>query len=87
MITPTIGRVVWYHPTLIDGMRLSKDPHAATVAYVWNERTVNLSVVDHSGYQYTKQSVPLLQGEGPHPASGGFCTWMPYQIGQAKAAT
>lgn len=29
-------------------------------------------------------SVLLLQEGNERPSGGGFCEWMPYQIGQAK---
>ena len=79
MIKPTIGRVVWYWPS--ENM---DQPMAATVAYVWGDRMVNLSVADHNGKQFNVTSVPLLQGDETFKPSGFYCEWMPYQVGQAK---
>lgn len=87
---PTIGRRVWYWPngvTATDTTPFSIIDKAqaldAGVVYVWNDRMVNLDVTDHYGTHHRATSVPLLQpGEAP-PTSGGYCTWMPYQIGQA----
>lgn len=86
MISPTVGRIVWYRPaqgfdtamTVYDWLK----PLAATVAYVWSDTCVNLSVVDHAGVVHQKTSVHLHQGDGPC-ASSPFCQWMPYQKGQA----
>lgn len=94
VITPTPGRVVWYHPSQdeINAAQFAcsdpSQPLAATVAYVWNDRMVNLSVVDQNGNQFRRTSVALVQpGDEPkHTSEGPFATWMPYQIGQAKAA-
>jgi hypothetical protein len=92
LIVPTIGRVVWYHPS--PDQRIEGQPNdqlcAALVAYVWGDRMVNLTVSTPNGQTYGVTSVDLLQ-EGD-PARGGtargeterWCQWMPYQVGQAK---
>lgn len=83
MITPTIGRKVYYSPMQSDGTKHGEQPFDATVVYVWNDRLVNLSVRDHNGNVFNKTSVDLLQDDdAPHPR-GGHCYWMPYQKGQA----
>lgn len=79
-IIPTVGRVVWYYSNNVDV--LQPQPFAATVAYVHSDRMVNLSVIDANGYQFPVQSVPLVQ-DGEERPQGMYCTWMPYQIGQA----
>lgn len=89
MIKPTIGRVVWFTPgttlpadfLLIDG----KQPCNASIAYVWSDRLVNLTVSDHYGKSFNLTSVQLLQDDDARPAAGYFAEWMPYQVGQAKA--
>lgn len=88
MIKPTIGRRVWFYPNgAISGFTASPDqPCDAGIAYVWTDRMVNLSVADHNGVVMGRTSVPLLQDDDPVPASGAYCTWMPYQVGQAKVA-
>jgi hypothetical protein len=82
MIKPTVGRVVWFWPSTMREGDDTKQPFAATVAYVHSDRMVNLSVVDHNGRQYGISSVPLRQPEDESP-DGMFCEWMPYQQGQA----
>lgn len=79
MITPTIGRQVWY-------FRHDSGPgdqaEAATVVYVHNERMVNLQLIGHSGDARAVTSVLLRQPEDEKPESN-YCEWMPYQKGQA----
>jgi hypothetical protein len=81
MIKPTIGRVVWYWPKNYPG----DQQFAAIVCYVWSDELVNLSVFDSNGNQFGLASVKLYQGEGEKPTED-FAEWMPYQVGQAKAA-
>lgn len=78
MITPTVGRVVWFWPYTIDEVQ----PLAATIAYVHSDTLVNLTVHDRSGETYGLTSVTLWHGEGDTPVNP-FCEWMPYQKGQA----
>lgn len=84
MIKPTIGRQVWYWSR--DPKVLDKDtqPEAATVVYVWNDRNVNLQVINKNGISRSETSIQLRQPEDPVP-DHGHCVWMPFQIGQAKA--
>ena len=84
MIKPTIGRIVWYWPqgqTEFQGQQ----PNAAIVCYVHGDRMVNLAWFDSNGVAEHSTSVTLVQ-EGDDAPLGGFCTWMPYQIGQATRA-
>ena len=92
MIPPSHGRIVWYTPSRIpgdhgtDSVMVHHDklkPLAAMVVHVWSDRMVNLVVFDSNGGQHQRTSVDLLQDEDPAPASGRFCAWMPYQLGQA----
>lgn len=86
MISPTVGSVVWFRKDRNEAesgfAAHSNQPCAAIVAYVWNDRMVNLSVFDHNGSQHSRTSVHLRQPEDPIP-SGSYCEWMPYQKGQA----
>lgn len=84
MITPTIGRVVWYRPGPTDDL-VGNDggqPLAAIVAHVWSDTCVNLAVFDANGQAHNRTSVYLVQDETPRPTSQ-FAEWMPYQKGQA----
>jgi hypothetical protein len=82
MITPTIGRQVWYWPRTPEP---HEQPCAATVAYVHDERHVTLQVVDHEGRARPESNVLLRQPEDLAPLDGEYCEWMPFQVGQAKA--
>jgi hypothetical protein len=89
-ILPTVGRVVWFwpnHKSPRPAFEAAPDqPCAATVAYVHSPTCVNLSVTDHSGNTHAITSVPLIHPDEPKP-DGVHCTWMPFQLGQAKAAS
>jgi len=87
MITPTIGRRVWFYPNGTTGIPTvtgSSQPCDAGIAYVWSDRLVNLTVAGHDGSQHARTSVVLLQDDDLVPTAGAYATWMPYQIGQAK---
>lgn len=84
MIKPTVGRVVWFY-TYIPGQGY-KGPQAALVAYVHSDTMLNLSVADENGNMQGRISIQLIQEGQPVPQYD-HCTWMPYQIGQAKKET
>ena len=50
------------------------------------DRLVNLIVSDHSGKQFVRTSVQLVQEGDTRPELGSqfFCQWMEYQVNQAK---
>lgn len=83
MIRPTVGRVVWFYAEkgIEEG---GSQPEAAIVAYVHNDALVNLMGIDRNGGVHDYTSIPLCQQGEPRPEYGPYCTWMPYQIGQAK---
>lgn len=88
MIKPTVGRVVWFAPAVLGSPHVQytsvpPKPLCASVAYVWNDRMVNLSVVGHDGVTKPETSVMLLQDDDRKPEEGRFAFWMPYQQGQA----
>lgn len=85
MISPTVGRMVWFWPSRAEGEPKPSQPYAAQVAYVHGDRMVNLSVVDPNGKQFAATSVKLLQDDDAEPSHGYYCQWMPFQVGQAKA--
>lgn len=98
MITPTVGRKVWYRPSAHDKtgpvpmVAATDAPLDATVVAVHGDRMVNLVIFDAMGTMFRKLSVTLMQ-EGDTPpldtngiSVGGYCEWMPYQQTQAKKA-
>jgi hypothetical protein len=82
MITPTIGRVMWYWPEKSERDTL---PLACMVTNVWNDNLVNLVVFTANGIPFGAYSVPVVQDGSPYTAGDSpYAEWMPYQIGQAK---
>src|ERR1700756_409916 len=89
MITPTVGRVVWYHRGARSGFagrHYEDQPLAALVAYVNADGTVNLMVADAHGTPFGVSNVPLVQEgeESPGTDGAGFAEWMPYQLAVAR---
>lgn len=83
VISPTVGRVVWYHPFASDpSPDPGKQPLAAIVTHVWSDTCVNLAVFDTNGGTFGKTSVLLINGDMEQPRRG-YAEWMPYQKGQA----
>jgi len=84
MISPTVGRVVLYHPP--ESERIAGQPNDqpldAHVTYVWSDRLINIMAVTPNGVPYGATSVVLIQDDDPRPP-GRFCEWMQYQKGQA----
>jgi hypothetical protein len=87
VIKPTVGRVVWFYPAGRSKAH-GDQPLAAIVACVWSDTCVNLAIFDANGvpHPFPPTSVLLLQDGNPVPSGGNYCTWMPYQIGQAGKA-
>jgi hypothetical protein len=88
-ISPSIGRVVWFHPGkhLVGLNEISdKQPMKADIVYVWSDNLVNVAGFDHVGEPYRRTSVKLVQ-EGDAPVGDEpWCEWMPYQLDQAAKA-
>ncbi len=96
IIKPTIGRKVWFRPNGTTNLPvpgkdtggrlavISDQPLDATVTYVWSDRMVNLSVLDHYGNPFIATSVTMLQPDDVAPTAGFYAEWMPYQTGQAR---
>lgn len=97
VISPSVGRKVWYWPCTNDKtgpvpmVQQAGQPLDATVIAVHGERLVNVLVIDVMGRQFPVLSCDLLQpGETPRSDSadgkvfGRYVEWMPFQVGQAK---
>jgi hypothetical protein len=85
VITPTVGRIVWFTPSALQiaaGVSKQEQPLAAIVTYVWSDHMINIAFWDSHGMPYSATSVPLIQDDEPKP-DGFYCEWMPYQKGQA----
>lgn len=82
IITPTVGRKVWYRPAAFDltgvgAMNVAHDqPLDATVIAVWGDRCINAEVKDVTGKHFVKMSATLVQDgdalpmQGPKDAEG-----------------
>lgn len=81
MIAPTVGRVVWFY-RFVPGQG-HKGPLAAHVSQVHSDSCVNLMVITESGSPEPHCSVTLLQEDVDAKPEHDYCTWMPYQKGQA----
>jgi hypothetical protein len=86
MIKPTIGRVVWFYPDGTASRDAGEQPNSAMVAFVHNDRLINIGYLDHNGLPRHATSQRLLQEGDDEPSSptAPFCCWMPFQVGQAK---
>jgi hypothetical protein len=87
-IVPTVGRIVWFTPSRLTGDGRfahidGRKPLAAIVAHVFSDALVNLAVFDSNGMSHSRTSGPLVQEGEAEPEHGYFCSWMPYQVGQA----
>lgn len=90
LIKPTVGRVVWFYPDPRSGDSGFQPPDngkplAAVIAYVHSDTMVNLAVFDANGVSHNRTSVYLVHDTDNNPYAGHYCTWMPFQRGQAKA--
>ncbi len=84
MISPSIGRIVWFWPAKEADAPEAEQPNAALVVYVWGDRMVNLVVFDSNGNSRGETSVTLLQDDDAPNACGRYASWMSFQIDQAK---
>jgi hypothetical protein len=86
-ITPTPGRVVWFYPTKAEQDQRFPNmpaPYAAHVCYVNDDRNVNLLVITPNGHTESRLNVYLVQpGDADQSGDVEYCSWMPYQVGQA----
>jgi len=87
MITPTVGRVVLFHPCVADAdMTRGEEedaPLAAIITRVWSDELVNLAVFDANGISHGRTSVKLRQSDEDDTGDGSYAEWMQYQKGQA----
>ena len=77
MTKPIVGSMVHFTPGLGDGIPQLDQPLAATIAYVYNDREVSLTVSDVNGNTHGRLNVPLLQDgdEAPSDPDTAYCWW------------
>lgn len=86
-ITPTVGRKVWFWCGNMNREVLdASQAFDATIVFVKPDGTVNVTLTDHLcgrsiaiGRVIRDYSSNDRHGHG----EASFCTWMPYQLGQA----
>lgn len=85
LIKPAVGRVVWYYPGGTPQRDAGMQPMAATIAYVHSDQLINIGYIDHDGQHGERTSIYLMADPDgtPPPDVISYCTWMPYQMGQA----
>jgi hypothetical protein len=84
MIGPTVGRIVHYYPSVGDNIaRVEGQPLAAIVAFVHNDRMINIGAFDANGAHQPRCLIRLLQDDEQANVGESYCAWMPYQLGQA----
>ncbi|MES2262122.1 MAG: hypothetical protein V4724_26680 [Pseudomonadota bacterium] len=89
MITPTVGRKVWYRPSAYDKsgpgamQAYGEQPCDATIVAVHSNALVNLAIFDHNGNPHKRTSVTLLQDDVKPNEGTSYAEWMPYQTTQA----
>lgn len=76
---------MWFHRSGIEGVCSdARQPMAAIVAFVHNDKCISASVIDHHGNTFPVHGVRVRQ-DGDPDDSRPYVAWMPYQVGQAKA--
>lgn len=85
-IEPTIGRVVWYYPSYVGEPPKEREHLAAIVSDVLDNGHINIAGFRSNGQAFYDQDIRLVQDGEETPATAHYCTWMPYQVGQAKKA-
>ena len=101
-IVPSVGRKVWFYPSedffeMHSCEQISNQAFDATVVHVNGDTggdspdfSVNLSICDHSGGQYTALDTILLMPEdsagiqAQKDCDNSYAIWVPYQAQQAK---
>ena len=75
MITPTVGRIVWYFSG-----KPNEFERPAIVTNVFGDRQhmLDVCVFDNKGAT-PRRAIPLRQPEDGMP-TGEHCVWMPYQV-------
>ena len=82
VIKPTVGRVVLYRAVAGNPAFPADADHAALVAKVNDDGTLNLGVLDTHGTHHAMRNVPLVQ-DGETVPAGHYAKWMEFQLGQA----
>jgi hypothetical protein len=77
-VTPTVGRIVHYTPSVGDSdvsLAHQDQPLAAIIVYVHTDEYVNLVVFDADGRHHRRAGVLLLPYQAPPLPEGDYCRW------------
>lgn len=74
-MTPEVGLVVWFR-SVVDP---DPQPMAATISYINEDGTLNLSTNNHAGAQFSFTGIPLIQPGDPVPKIP-YCEWPAYAL-------
>lgn len=91
MIKPTVGRVILVRnrPGNRVPTRAEDHPHgeeAGIIAYVHNDRLINVACFTNWGQHAPLVNIRLLQPGDEVPKNEVYAEWMPFQKGQAGRA-
>ena len=87
MITPSLGRIVLFHPFPEVDRLPYYQPHVAIVTFVHSDRAVNLAVFNSSGGSYSRENIPFLQdAENPQKGTREWAEWAPDGTAEGVAA-
>lgn len=75
MITPTIGRVIWFYKAGNTDPGVQAEP--AFITYVYSDTLINVGGFDRNGSPFGRTSVVLVQKDDTF--AGEHARWMPYQ--------
>lgn len=76
-ITPTVGRIIYFHPASNSTHRGFK-PNAlcaAQIAAVLPDGKLNLGVLDANGAHHAMTNVPFIQDSDTPPEDGYYAEW------------
>jgi hypothetical protein len=86
MITPSLGRIVLFHPFPEVDRLPDYQPHPAIVTFVHSDRAVNLAVFNSAGGHYPRENVQFLQdAENPPKGTREWAEWAPDGTAEGKA--
>jgi hypothetical protein len=83
MITPTIGRVIWFVDPIVQASEENPQPWPAFICYVHDDRTVNVAGFMANGEIFRATKVQLLQDDDVAQDGYYYAMWMPYQVSAA----
>lgn len=98
VIVPTVGRKIWlwwsgadrlsYEQQLADGdNHPTVQPLDASICRTFNDHLISVTAASGGFAPVLYTSVQLIQDGEPYDLHTGLhCQWMPFQVGQAKAA-